>query len=527
MAVAVFPFQGKQGVLSASTLDQVKAFSQPANAKNVSFVMMLNRSFTWRAVGLSAALSFLFFVARVDAGSFSWNTNVNANWNDPASWGTNTIPNASGDSVFFGNVISAPRNVSINSSNITVGSLYFNAANAYTIRKGTGSGSLTLNNNGNGVVIAVDAANLGAHVFAANLPITLADNLTISNASGALLSMLGNINVNTFGITGTAGGNVTLGGIISGSGGLTYNGSGIWTLSGASTYSGATIVNSGTVRAGAANAFSANSAFTVNGPGTLDLNNFSQIIAALSGNGTVTLGSGNLTVGNATSTTFSGNMSGSGTLIKQGAGRLTVTGSLSHGGTTVNAGAFVVNGSHTAAVTVNSGGRLEGTGTITGGLALNAGGALSAGDNGVGTLTLGGSSTFTGGSTLLQLDMNNATGTAGADWDLISVANLTLAATAGSAINISLAGNPGGFDSSTPYTWVFASAGAPITGFDSSGFTVQTTSFTPDTGGGSFAVQMIGNDLALVFTPVPEPSTLALGALGLGALVLAGRRRKA
>ena len=79
----------------------------------------------------------------------------------------------------------------------------------------------------------------------------------------------------------TNGNTATLSGTISGTGGLTKTGTGVLTLSGVSDYSGPTIVGGGTLRAGAANVFSANSDFSVIA-GTIDLDNFSQSIGALS-----------------------------------------------------------------------------------------------------------------------------------------------------------------------------------------------------------------------------------------------------
>ncbi|MGA2498791.1 MAG: autotransporter-associated beta strand repeat-containing protein, partial [Tepidisphaeraceae bacterium] len=78
---------------------------------------------------------------------------------------------------------------------------------------------------------------------------------------------------------------------------------------------------------------------------TLDLNGINQQIGSLAdkaGGATgqqVLLGSGTLTVGNATSTTFSGAISGTGGVIKVGTGTLTLAGASTYfGGTTLDAG---------------------------------------------------------------------------------------------------------------------------------------------------------------------------------------------
>jgi len=83
--------------------------------------------------------------------------------------------------------------------------------------------------------------------------------------------------------------------------------------------------------------------------GSLDVNGTYQTVASLTGvaGTSVTLGGGQLTVGNAANTTFAGNISDTGSasslsggsLIKQGAGTLTLSGSNSYlGGTSVTAG---------------------------------------------------------------------------------------------------------------------------------------------------------------------------------------------
>jgi autotransporter-associated beta strand protein len=214
----------------------------------------------------------------------------------------------------------------------------------------------------------------------------------------------------------TNGNNATLSGAITGPGGLSKIGAGTLTLSGQSTYTGSTGVNAGTLQAGAVNAFSPSSAFTVANGATLDLASFNQTIGSFAGAGAVTLGSATLTTGNDnTSTTFSGVMSGTGGLAKIGSGILTLTGANTFtGGTALNAGGLVVNGSLASGVTVN-GGTLSGGGTI-GGLMVNGG--MVAPGNSIGTLTVNGNLVQNGGTYQVEVnaagqgDRINATGTA-------------------------------------------------------------------------------------------------------------------
>ncbi len=174
------------------------------------------------------------------------------------------------------------------------------------------------------------------------------------------------------------------GNIGNGSGGVTIAGTGTWTLSGSNTYTGLTAVTSGeldlntpgadgvtamavpgnliigngtaaaAVKLLSSNQIAATSAVQIDGTdGALNLNNNNLTIASLSDRfggtgtaGTVSLGSGTLTVGDTTSFTFSGGIGGAGSLIKQGNGTMILAGSSSYsGGTTVNAGVLNVTGS--------------------------------------------------------------------------------------------------------------------------------------------------------------------------------------
>jgi hypothetical protein len=81
------------------------------------------------------------------------------------------------------------------------------------------------------------------------------------------------------------------------------------------------------------------------------------------------------------------------------------------------------------------------------------------------------------------------------------------------------------FDNTQTYSWEFATA-TSITGFSAGTFTFETGGFLNNLGGGSFVVTQNGTNLAINFTPVPEPSTYALMALGLGVVVVFELRRR-
>jgi autotransporter-associated beta strand protein len=191
------------------------------------------------------------------------------------------------------------------------------------------------------------------------------------------------------------GGSASFSGVIAGGGGLgtlnlVLNGTGTQVLSGSNTYTGTTTVTSGTLRIGAASALPSATAVTLANAAAavLDLSGNSQTIGSLAGGGTaggnVNLGNNAvLTVGDATSTTYAGIISGTGTagLTKQGAGTLTLTGANSYTGlTTVGVG--VLNIRNSLAL-----------GTAAGGTSVTSGAALQIQNNiGVGAeaLTLNG-----------------------------------------------------------------------------------------------------------------------------------------
>ena len=81
------------------------------------------------------------------------------------------------------------------------------------------------------------------------------------------------------------------------------------------------------------------------------------------------------------------------------------------------------------------------------------------------------------------------------------------------------------FNPASSYSWTFANASS-ITGFNAADFNIITSGFTNSTGGGSFSVSEVGNNLDLNFTPVPEPSTWVLMGAGTLALGFAALRRR-
>ncbi|MEK0450177.1 MAG: hypothetical protein RL088_2445 [Verrucomicrobiota bacterium] len=286
------------------------------------------------------------------------------------------------------------------------------------------------------------------------------------NPTTATIAITGptNIGGNSFAKTlvldGTIAGNTISGVISNGINTLSVNKSNtsVWDLSGANTYSGTTTVTAGTLilsgtntgtgatsivggtmRAGASGALNPNSAVTMTDAATaiLDLNGFDGTIASLSGGGTlggnVTLGNGTLTTGDATSTSYSGNITGIGNVIKAGVGTFTLASAQSYtGSTSVNAGTLLAN-STLASTTVNvAGGTLGGTGALAGTVTVNAGGMLSPA-----------TSTTAGTITLAGLTLNAGSGIAyefGATNDLVAVTAPNALTINGGALSLFAAG---------------------------------------------------------------------------------------
>jgi autotransporter-associated beta strand protein len=226
---------------------------------------------------------------------------------------------------------------------------------------------------------------------------------------------------------------------------------------------------------------------------------------------------------------LNGVISGGGALIKTNANTLTLGGANTYtGGTTVNQGALVVNGS-VGAVTVNTGGSLGGSGTV-GAVTLTSGSFLNPG-NSPGLLTAA-SSSWAAGSTY-NWEINQASGgTAGVNWDVFSVTGaLDLSALSSTAkMNLVLQSLPAmdDFSSTTEYSWVFAQAGSLVGAGLADGtnvtdlFNITATGFNSGVGpANGFRVEVgtLEGVRTLNLMAVPEPSTGAMLVFGLVGLV--------
>ncbi|WP_157959132.1 cadherin domain-containing protein, partial [Marinomonas shanghaiensis] len=275
--------------------------------------------------------------------------------------------------------------------------------------------------------------------------LTLAENLTISGvgvnaAYGALkinegagsATLTGDITLAADSLIGAfnSGDSLTLSGVISGDFDLTKVGSGTLTLSGANTHSGAVTVSQGTLALSGGSSIGDDSDVTVNTGATLSLTGAAETIGSLEGAGSVSLSS-DLTLGNASSTLFSGVISSTNSsgITKVGSGSLTLSGANTYTGSTIiNAGTlYLENGSAIAdssAVTINSGAEIELY------LSDETIGSLA----GAGTLTLNGGSLTVGGNnsdTIFSGQIQDGGNSGG----LIKTGSGTLTLTAGDGIN--------------------------------------------------------------------------------------------
>ena len=228
----------------------------------------------------------------------------------------------------------------------------------------------------------------------------------------------------TFVDNGTGAGSVISGdiGMIS----LTKTGSGVLTISGSMAAGSDITVSAGTLRLGGSERLPTG-LVTVSAGAVFDLAGWSEQIGSLSGTGAVTLGSGTLTTGASSSTTFAGAISGAGGLVKVGASsNFTLTGSNSFtGGTTVSAGQLAIGNGGTT-------GSIAGDVIVGGTIAFNRSDATTFGGSisgtgsllkqGTGQLTLTATHSYIGATTIAGGTLAVAAANTLADTTRVSIA---------------------------------------------------------------------------------------------------------
>jgi hypothetical protein len=181
-----------------------------------------------------------------------------------------------------------------------------------------------------------------------------------------------------------------------------------------------------------------------------------------------------------------------------------------------------------------NGGTFTGAGSIVGGLTLS-GGTFSPG-NSPGEFTAT-NATWNGGASFVW-ELNNATGLAETNWDLLTLSNaLTINANAANKFTLLLtsltlgnaAGDVANFDPAQNYSFDFVNA-ASIASFSADAFTLDLSGFT-NSFTGLWSITSTGTSLALNYTgsAIPEPGTYVLfaGAAVLGFAIIRRRRSRA
>jgi hypothetical protein len=255
--------------------------------------------------------------------------------------------------------------------------------------------------------------------------------------------------------------------------------------------------------------------FINGGAGQMLINNSTVTATAFTNAGQISINSGAVFNNSTTNLVSSG---GSRITINSG-GSLNLT-----GGSTLNlfGSRLVNNGTISGTTNVGFGALASGTGTF--GTVNISGGTFSPG-NSPGATTVGSLEWGAGGVYLWEV--HNATGAAGVGYDTINVTNqlnITAGTTPLSRFTIAVtsldandASGPAiNFDPDQPFSWTLVTTGGGITGFSPDRFTIDTSGFVNTLNGG-FTLNVLGDQLILSYTPVPEPTAvLMLAAAGLG-----------
>ena len=292
----------------------------------------------------------------------------------------------------------------------------------------SGSGNLRKEGNGTLVLSAANTYTGSTEILDGTLRLSAAnrinDNSAINLPAGATLELnnfsetvktIGNISGAGGTVdTGGSGGRLTLnnvigtstfGGTFTGSGGFDKQGGHTLIITGNNTNSGATNITGGTLQLSGSGSLGNDSDVTFFNA-TWDLNNISDTVDSISGNGLILLGSALLTMDEATATsrTFIGNIHGTGGLRKNGAHTLVLGGNNSFSGElsiaegTLSVSASVNLGAANSSL-VFFGGTLQSTATFSNPRSTFIGPFASANFNVNTATTLTQSGAFTGDST--------------------------------------------------------------------------------------------------------------------------------
>ncbi len=201
------------------------AVGQPAVVHLIADDIYLDITFTsWSSHG-AGGFAYDRSTPSIPSGPAVWLSATSGSWSAGANWSTGSAPNGAG----LAAVLNPPTTVDVAitlDAPQTVGKLQFgNSASStagYTL---SGDNSLTLDNSGSASLIRVTD---GRHLISA--PIILNGDLVVSPSAGSTLSISGNIQQNSSGLS------------------LTLNDAGMLVLGGSNDYDGGTTVDAGTLR---------------------------------------------------------------------------------------------------------------------------------------------------------------------------------------------------------------------------------------------------------------------------------------
>jgi len=531
-------------------------------------------------VALSLVGSLTLGTSQAQAADGTWIQNASGNWNNATTgpWLNDIVASGANSNAFF-NTIDLTANATVTlTENFTIGNLYFGDTGTSTLfnwtLSRTGSAALTLQTSSGAPTIStatgtttINAALAGTQGFTKTGSGTLVLSGT-NSLTGGITVNAGTLDIRTTGSIGSnsislaagtildaansaTGSSITISGNITGDGRINKTSStSTLVLTGNNSFTGGTTLGAGIIAVGSGlNNGIGSGTLTLNGGALISTDNtartFINAIALGSNNlrlggiqgestnlgnlnftwnGTTTIGgSKDLTVNNNTRVTFANSWTGNNNVVitKRGTGTLVFDGNMTGStsvGVTVSAGTLILNGSKTTsgAVTVETGGTLGGNSpSMAGVFTLNTGGAISPGDGGIGTLTA------------TNLTWNGETSGAFAQmkFELGNVPNLGIAATSD---KLSLGTGILTKGSGTTFTFDFLGTGATgdtytLLTFGSTTFSASDFSYTNLAGGLTGTFSLEAN--SLLFTVVPEPSTYALLAVGLMAVVFFRRKK--
>jgi len=319
---------------------------------------------------------------------------------------------------------------------------------------------------------------------------------------------------------------------------LTKLGTGTLILSGTNTYNGGTLIHGGILALGSSGALGTSGTIGFGG-GTLQYSvsnttNYSARFSTASGQA-YNIDTNGQNVTYTTALTSSG-----GTLTKSGAGRLTIGGTASpltntySGMTTVTAGTLVINGTvGNGGINVASGAILMGNLTAGGTTTIAAGGVLAVGNSpGTGNFA----ALNLSGTTVIEFNAGALAANMGTDYDTINVTGSN-ALSYGGTLNLVFSGTIANSQTFDIFSLVgtatnfFSGVTLFGTGVTSSNLTYNNVSkiwsgvFDLGYSGGSNAQVFQFSEISGDLNVVPEPSTWALLAGGLTALMIFRRRR--